>query len=310
MFLDALWRKLDEVRINPGWTLASESLREFWSLVFPTECVVCERPDSSLCLECAAALRSMTVRPFRAEAAAEGLPVRDGATPAHLQDYTDSLPLPVVASGSYAKSLAAVMLAFKNHGHTDVLRCLQAAYAGALHEARFSLCSQVDDVLLVPVPSKSASIRRRGYDPLSLLVSGLSRRNELPAGTAIVQAVRHPLVPRITTVFGAGGPAQKGLGRRGRRSNLSGSMVPAPALRELVRGRTCLVLDDVLTTGATIAETTRVLRGMGAVVAGAVVIAATPAPRGKDTEATAFDERALQPMNSRLPANPRKKTHR
>ncbi|WP_162252863.1 ComF family protein [Arthrobacter sp. Soil782] len=276
------------MRLHPGWNSVVGALREFWSLIFPTECVVCERPDSSLCPDCAAFLRRATVRPFRADQGAEGLPESEGAqTAVAAGGAEDFSPLPVIAAGPYAEAVSAVLLAFKNHGHTDIARWLQAALAGALHEARWTLCPDSPEVLLVPVPARAASIRRRGYDPLTLLLDALSRRRELPAGTAIAPAVRISIRPALLWTRISGGLSQKALGKRGRRQNLLGSMEAAPATRNVGIGRPCIVVDDVLTTGATIAETVRVLRASGAVVAGAVVIAATPAPSGMDATTTA-----------------------
>lgn len=275
---------LDRARLNVHWRKVSGALREFLSLVVPTECVVCEFPDVSLCQRCAAALRRATVRPFRAESGAEGLPSSEltavGVPLANPQSFS---PLPVVAAGRYAKALASAVLAFKNHGHTDLARWLQAAMAGALHDARWSLCPASAEVLLVPVPSRGASVRRRGYDPLAVLLGGLERRDELPAGTFVAPAVRQRSSPVLPALRGTGASGQKALGKRGRRRNVRGSMEAVQPLRRAVRGRHCLVVDDVLTTGATIAETTRVLRGMGAKVAGAVVLAATPAPQGANS---------------------------
>jgi predicted amidophosphoribosyltransferase len=49
-----------------------------------------------------------------------------------------------------------------------------------------------------------------------------------------------------------------------------------------VKGRTCIIVDDVLTTGATLAEAARALGAAGALVAGAVVLAATRPPVTRD----------------------------
>jgi predicted amidophosphoribosyltransferase len=283
MWRDAVERALDGARLQPFWSRADGALSEFWSLLFPTECVVCELADSSLCSDCAAALRRATVRPFRAEHGAEGLPEAEGQSTVSVSTEGDLFPpLPVVAAGEYAKAVSAALLAFKNHGHTDISRWLQAALAGALHEARWTLCPDYAEVLLVPVPARGASIRRRGYDPLTLLLGGLERRRELPVGTAIANAVRLGYRPGPLLRLVPGASSQKTLGRQGRRQNVRGSMEAAPAMREVHRSRPCLIVDDVLTTGATIAETARVLRAGGAVVAGAVVVAATPAPRGRE----------------------------
>lgn len=282
MWKAGLERRLDVVRLHPTCGRLEGALREFGSLILPTECVVCELPDSSLCAGCAATLRRATVRPFRAEQGAEALPEAVCGLGAAGPDADGFSPLPVVAAGSYAKALSAALLAFKNHGHTDIGRWLQAALAGALHEARWTLCAEAAEVLLVPVPARGASTRRRGYDPLSLLLGGLDRRAELPAGTSVAAAVRIGWRPRTAWTLTSGGRTQKALGRQGRRQNLVGSMEAAPLMRLISPGRACLIVDDVLTTGATIAETARVLRNAGAVVSGAVVIAATPAPRGKE----------------------------
>lgn len=284
--LDRLKAYLDDARLRPLWRRTGGALREFWSLILPTDCVVCEQPDSSLCVDCAVILRRATVRPFRAEHGAEGLPeVEAGHSVFTEMAPHPFCPLPVVAAGEYAKAVAAALLAFKNHGHTDIARWLQAALAGALHEVRWTLCNEYEEVWLIPVPSRGASVRRRGYDPLTILLGGLAKRREFPAGVRVVAAVtlRQPPLGPATVVPKL---SQKSLGRQGRRRNVHGSMEASPALRHIPRDAPCIIVDDVLTTGATIAETARVLRAAGAVVVGAVVIAATPAPREEGEAAT------------------------
>ncbi|MHB1065542.1 MAG: phosphoribosyltransferase family protein, partial [Georgenia sp.] len=70
-------------------------------------------------------------------------------------------------------------------------------------------------------------------------------------------------------------PHQSGLGARGRSANRSGSVRTVTALPA---GAVAVLVDDVVTTGATLAACRDALAGAGTVVVGALVLAATPAP--------------------------------
>lgn len=93
--------------------------------------------------------------------------------------------------------------------------------------------------VVVPVPSSPAKVRSRGFDTVGELVSGRDRLSVLTQSRSVLDQV--------------------GLSPRERRANVSGSMVA----RSLVRGRV-VVVDDVVTTGATLVEAARALRLAGA----------------------------------------------
>jgi predicted amidophosphoribosyltransferase len=75
---------------------------------------------------------------------------------------------------------------------------------------------------------------------------------------------------------------QAGLGARGRAANVAGAFaVRRPLLGGLRAGARVVVVDDVVTTGASAAEAVRVLRAHGAVVLGVSAIAWTPLRGGE-----------------------------
>lgn len=259
--------RLDRLYFSP----AAQALRiwsgQFGRLLLPTDCVGCGAADHVLCAACRQRLRRSTVRPVPVEQEAESLPL----------DETGD-PLPVTAGGPYRRELSQAVLAFKNHGRTELAPVLAAVLAGALDTAAERAGRPVA-AALVQVPARGGSRRRRGYDPLQLLLSRLHRQGLLPAGLELLPAVRPVNSPHRMLRSRSPG-AQKSLGRSARQRNVSGSMTVPPYFVPLIAGRECLLVDDVLTTGATMGELARALRAAGGHPLGGAVLAATSAPAG------------------------------
>jgi predicted amidophosphoribosyltransferase len=182
-----------------------------------------------------------------------------------------SVLLPVVAAGIYREELAQSVLAFKRHGQAP----LAAALAGALGKAVLAAAGAGSDIWLVPVPSSGSAYRKRGFSPVHLLLHHL-RRNGVLGGMEC-----HDVLRKVRAPGRAGGVpgGQKGLGRGDRVRRVRGSMRAVERVGQArLAGRPCIIVDDVLTTGSTLGEAARALHQAGAVVRGAVVLAATRAP--------------------------------
>jgi len=163
---------------------------------------------------------------------------------------------PVWAALAYDGVVRRVILGLKEQGRTDVARALAVSLASAVSHAVLHAADQAPGQLELVVPPVSrASFRRRGYDPVRLL----TRAAALPRPARVLVNLHERA-------------SQKTLDRSERGTNLAGSMGAYRALH----GRRFLVLDDVITTGATLSEVIRSLREGGAEVVGAAVVAATP----------------------------------
>ncbi|MCX8529553.1 MAG: phosphoribosyltransferase family protein [Rhodoluna sp.] len=146
----------------------------------------------------------------------------------------------------YSATATSAINAFKEHGRTALLT---------------DFCRLIDAIdlpenaILVGLPSSTGATRKRGFVPAELLADRLARRRSLRSAHALVFA------RKIAD--------QALLSRDQREANLAGSMLAKPL------GGPVILVDDVITTGASMREAARAMVAAGNQVAGFITIAET-----------------------------------
>lgn len=170
-------------------------------------------------------------------------------------------PCRVIAAGEYDGALRSAIIAWKERGRFTVERPLAHLLAASL------LALDPDPPWrLVPIPSRPDRRRARGAD----VVEDLARRSsKLLRGTGVDARVA-PCLTLVRSVLD-----QAGLSAAARGGNVRGSLVA-----RWVPAGSLVVVDDVVTTGATLGEAVRALRVTGAEVVGSAVVAHRPLRSG------------------------------
>ena len=166
----------------------------------------------------------------------------------------------VWAALQYAGPAAAVVGAFKDGGRTDAAPVLGQALRAAVVCA---LAGAPDGrpIEVCTIPSTARAFRERGYRPVELLLAHSGIRS-----SPVLRLARDRA-------------DQAGLGVEARRANAEGAL----AAPRVLAGRRFLIVDDVLTTGSTLAEAMRALTAAGAVTTALAVLAETPLRRSQGT---------------------------
>ncbi|ELS53715.1 ComF family protein [Streptomyces viridochromogenes] len=247
-------------------------MRGWWQdltdLVLPAECGGCGRPRTVLCPGCRAVL--------------------SGTAPSRVRPVPQPPGLPEVhAAARYADEVRAVLLAHKERGALALTAPLGTALAGAVRAGLREAGAQGGGasgravrprgaqvsadgaasrfwgvgapVLLVPVPSARGAVRARGHDParrIALAAAGELRRAGTPARVLAVLRQRRAVAD------------QAGLDSRQRLDNLAGALTVAPGGARLLAGGPVVLVDDLMTTGASLAEAARAVRAALAAGAG------------------------------------------
>lgn len=215
-------------------------------LVLGSRCVGCARPGRVLCRACAANLPGT-------------------ADPAWPSPTPPGLAAPF-AAGEYDGLVRAMVLAHKERGVLALATPLGRLLAGAVA----AVGASPGPVVLVPVPSRPASVRARGHDPTRVMTVRAAAALRGAGGTVTAAPVLR-LRPGVRD--------QAGLDAEQRRDNLAGSMCCSGRALARLASRCprahVVVCDDVLTSGATAREAQRALEAVGLRVAAVAVVAAT-----------------------------------
>ena len=238
--------------------IAQRCLAATLELALPTTCGGCGAPGATWCEVCAEDVR---------HAAYQKVARRVGPTPC-----PTGFP-PTWAASPYEAVARKALVELKDGDRRDLVVVLAPMLADAVAavlagdaQLRAVLASGNGPVFVVPVPSSPASVRRRGDAPLELLTRAAVREVGLSPRQLIVSPALR-LRRRVAD--------QAGLDHVQRANNLERAMQVRPRWRTSIAGVACLLVDDVLTTGATLVEAARALRAGGSGHVAAATVAAT-----------------------------------
>lgn len=231
---------------NGDWWMVRNVFVGLWQLLFPPVCAVCwlrlaPGSVSSMCPACREKL--VFLKPPYCTLC--GMELAGDADRSHRCGECLRIPPPYTLARSllrYERSVALLLRRLKYHGDTSVLPAIGELRAPCRLDD-FANCS-----VIIPVPLHLARLRQRGLNQASLLAQVLFPDKEA--------SIRRDLLVRTRNT-----PAQTSLSGYQRRRNLDGAFAVRAGMS--VTGVVCLV-DDVFTTGSTVAECSRVLLRHGA----------------------------------------------
>lgn len=230
------------------------ALRRLAAWLLPCCCVLCgARVDGAtdLCAACRATLPANARQCPRC-----ALPLRTKESRLECGQCQRARPpwSAVIAPLRYAYPVDSLVLRFKYGGDlaagAALAQCLVAAVSATIRPD-----------LVVPVPLARGRLRERGYDQAWEIARLVARQHGLRAAPRALRRIRET-------------PAQAGLSAAQRRRNLRGAFVAMP----MVAGLHVALVDDVITTGATLRTCTLALLRAGAASVSGWAVARAPLP--------------------------------
>ena len=224
---------------RPMATTLTRSMNRLLDLGLPAVCPGCGKEGEPICVRCLPAVRARVDLPA-------GTPLGLGeGPPAPLLQLEWCAPF----NGTVRRALHALKYA----GERRLAQPLGEAVA-----ARW-LRAGIGGTVLVPVPVHPHRRRERGYDQAELIAA------------VAASALRLPMFPAVSRARDTA--PQFRLDRRHRAENVRGAFVVPPGMERAIAGQWVVLVDDVVTTGATLCATADALLAAGAAAVSAVSVA-------------------------------------
>ena len=241
----------------PGKTGTGSIVTALAGLFFPARCRICDEilDGISRVPVCATCWNKLTPLPTSGVCRTCGLPGPPQLTEYQCELCVEHPPRYAMARsfGEYGGALRDLLHLLKYDHMEPIANVLGEKLASVCGE-EFARCQ-----VIVAVPLESVRQRERGYNQAERIASSVARRLELPVTLALKRV-------RATT-------PQAGLSRQERRENVRDAFT---AERKMVADRVVLLIDDVMTTGATLDSCAQALRAAGAREVLALTVARTP----------------------------------
>jgi ComF family protein len=241
----------------PAWSARWRRLAQLGCALLPSSCALCgTRCGAPVCAACR--LQYLAPGPARCPRCANPVGPRDagllcGACQSHPPAYDAT-----IVAADYAAPLDQLVLQLKFGGALALAPWFGAALAEAAAHA-----SAVLPDLLCPVPLGRARLVERGFNQALEIARPLARTLGLAVQPALAVRMRETA-------------AQSGVAPAERKKNIRNAFMLAPDALLLVRGRHIGVVDDVMTSGATLHEMAAMLKRFGAARVSNFVFARTP----------------------------------
>ena len=222
----------------------------------PTQCAICHGwGDDRVCSTCRGRYAAPVARCGRCALQVPETIAVCGACLREPPPYDSTL-----AALAYAHPWDRLIAPFKFHAALDLAPALARCLVDAWTQHQLP-----HPGWLLPVPLSPQRQRERGYNQSWEIARRIGRMLACPADAQLLLRIKDT-------------PHQVALPIERRAANVRGAFAIEPARRAELRGRKVTLVDDVLTTGATAAEITGVLRQAGASEVHLWVLARTPAP--------------------------------
>lgn len=230
------------------YDFTASSLRYSFDLILPPVCLSCSRLITRHNLLCPLCWRNLhLITPPLCNRLGIPLPGFEGPGP-HVSAAALANPpafSKARAAAHYAGIMRRLIVRFKFEDKHDplplFLRLMQDAGRELLAEAN----------LLVPVPLHRLRLLQRRFNQSALLAQGLARASGIPANVTALKRIRRT-IPQV------------GLSQEEREKNVAAAFGLKAGGERLVKGRNVLLIDDVITTGATASACASVLKSAGA----------------------------------------------